>query len=101
MGHKVGDKVWYWIAPGDMRRAVIEAVDKYGCVFLERETGWWDATDIFDSVEDAEAALCPDGRRMKRCIEEAEMIYGDTPCEDEDLRLIISIAFKLFDKGSE
>ncbi len=106
MGHKVGDKVYFWKASGDMRQAVIEAVDTLGCVSLEREDDWVDEVDAFATVEEAAKSLSPAGRRLEGCFREALSIYeGEevpkTVGQKEVYTMVMKMAVLLFNAGNE
>jgi len=96
---KEGQTVWFYYNPGDIRHDTIKVVDD-GFYFLSygKPYRWWDSKDLYASLEEAKAALSPDGKRMAGCLEEARRIRNCDFCEFSE---ILQIAFKLFDAGGE
>lgn len=90
---KEGDRVFYHSKPGEVDSGIIR--DLAGCR----------KDDLFETREEAEAELSPDGKRLAGCLTEAEAIYGDRLVMAVSVEYrheqILTIAFKLFNAGGD
>ena len=93
----VGDTVHYYISPGDMRYSTITDIYDRHCK-ISGDNRWWDVTDLFTSAAEAKEGLSAEGRRMKRCLKEAQIIVKPL-IGNVEVSTILAIGFKLFDRG--